>query len=100
MKNVYELVISNKLGLSVKFPRRVLCARESTLGVGLMAPRTTISMLALKLHLSHQRGEIRVSRLINVNEDNARLHYGFSASNIDSKLEWNLAKCTQSNEIR
>jgi len=100
LKTIYESVILNKLGLSVKFPRKVLYARKSALGVGLMAPRTIMSVLALKLYLSHQRGETRISRLININEDNARLYYGFAASIIDSKLEWNPGKCSWSDEIR
>ena len=89
LKTIYEPVILNKLGLSVKFPRKVLYARKSALGVGLMAPHTIMSVLALKLYLSHQRGETRISKLININEENARLYYGFSASMMDSKLEWN-----------
>jgi len=87
LKNIYEAVILNKMGLSVKFPRKVLYARKTALGVGLMAPRTIMSVLALKLYLSHQRGDTRVSKLITINEDNARLYYGFSANIIESKLE-------------
>jgi len=87
LKNIYEAVILNKMGLSVKFLRKVLYARKSALGVGLMAPWTIMSVLALKLYLSHQRGDTRVSKLITINEDNARLYYGFSANIIESKLE-------------
>ena len=53
LMNIYESVILTKMGLSVKFPRRVLYARKTALGVGLMAPSTIMSMLALKLYLSH-----------------------------------------------
>jgi len=49
LKSIYESVILNKMGLSIKFPRKVLYARKSALGVGLMAPRTIMSILALKL---------------------------------------------------
>ena len=100
LKNIYEAVILNKMGLSVKFPRKVLYARKSALGVGLMAPWTIMSMLALKLYLSYQRGETRVSKLITINEDNTRLYYGFSANIIELKLEWNPAINTWSDEIR
>ena len=87
MKNIHESVIFNKIGLSVKFLRKVLCAEKLALGVGLVAPRTIMSILSLKLCLSHQRRETRVSRLIEINEDNTRLHYGFSESVAESKLE-------------
>ena len=53
LKNIYESVLLNKLGLSVKFPRKVLHARKSALGVGAMAPCTIMSALALKLCRSH-----------------------------------------------
>ena len=89
LKSIYESVILNKMGLSIKFPRKVLYARKSALGVGLMAPRTIMSILALKLYVSHQRGETRVSKMININEDNIQLHYGFKTSVIDSNFEWN-----------
>ena len=100
LKSIYESVILNKMGLSIKFPRKVLYARKSALGVGLMAPRTIMSILALKLYVSYQRGETRVSKMININEDNIRLHYGFKTSVIDSNLEWNPSVQTWSDEIR
>ena len=76
------------MGLSVKFPRRVLYARKTALGVGLMALSTIMSVLALKLYLSHQRCKTRILKLININEENIRLHYGFSTSVTDLRLKW------------
>ena len=89
LMKIYESALLNKMGLSKKFPRKVLHPRKSALGVGLMAPKTIMSVLALKLHLSHQRGETRVSKLTNINEENMRLYYGYSDSAVDSTIEWN-----------
>ena len=43
---------------------------------------------------------MRISKLININEENARLYYGFSTSMIDSKLEWNPRIGLWSDDIR
>ena len=100
LRSIYESVLLHKMGLSKKFPRKVLYARKSALGVGLMAPRTIMNVLALKLYVGHMRGELRVSKMIKINEDNVRFYYGFSAEVIDPRLEWNPAVMTWSNEIR
>lgn len=100
LMNIYESVILTKMGLSMKFPRRVLYTRKTALGAGLMAPNTIMSVLALKLYLSHQRSKTRISKLININEENIRLHHGFSASVTESRLKWCPAINTWSDEIR
>ena len=53
LMKIYEPVILQKLGLSIKFPRNVLYARKSALEVGLIAPSTIIDTLALKLYVGH-----------------------------------------------
>ena len=100
LKSIFESVILNKMGLSIKFPRKVLHARKSALGVGLMAPKTIMSVLAIKLCVSHQRGETRVSEMININEDNIGIFYGFKQKVIDLPLDWNRSVKTWSDEIR
>ena len=64
-------------------------ARKSALGVGLMSPITMLNVLALKLHISYKRGDMKVSKMIRINEENISLHYGFSKSAIDPGLDWN-----------
>jgi len=75
------------MGLSQKFLRKALYARKSALGVGLMSPSMILNILALKLYVSHKRGETEVSKMIRINEENISLYYGFSKSAIDPSLE-------------
>ena len=77
------------MGLSEKFLRDILYARKSALGVGLMSPITIMNILALKLYAGYNRGETKVSKIIKINEENARLHYRFAAGILDTELDWN-----------
>jgi len=77
LKKIYEPIILQKLQLSIKFPRKILYARKSALGVGLMAPSTIIDSLALKAYVSHQRGESNISKIIQILEQNVWLQYGY-----------------------
>ena len=49
-----------------------------------------MNVLVLKLCVGTNRAETRVSKMIKINKDNARLYYGFAAGIVDSYLEWNL----------
>ena len=71
LKKIYKPIILQKLQLSIKFPRKILYARKSALGIGLMAPSTIIDSLALKAYVSHQRGESNISKIIQILEQNA-----------------------------
>jgi len=64
LKKIYESVVLRKLGLSENFSRVVLYSRKTALRVGLIAPRTIIDTLAMKLYLGHQRAEDRISKII------------------------------------
>ena len=100
LKNIYETVILNKMGLSQKFLLKALYARKLALGVGLMSPSTILNILALKLYVSHKRGETEVSKMIRINEENISLYYGFSKSAIDPSLDWKPVINSWSDEIR
>ena len=89
LKNIYESVILNKMGLSEKFLRKILYTRKLALGVGLMAPTTIMYVLAMKLYVGYNRGEIRVSKMIKINKENTRIYYGFEAGIIEPCLDWN-----------
>ena len=73
--------------LSEKFPRLVLCSRKSILGVGLMSPSTIASSLALKLYVGHNRYKSELSKIMRINEENARLYYGYSSNVLNVKRE-------------
>ena len=52
---ISELVLLKKLELSEKFPREILYARKSALGVGLLKPSTIITILTLKIYTYKKR---------------------------------------------
>ena len=64
LKKIYEPIILKKLGLSENFPRAVLYSRKTALGVGLIAPRTIINELSMKLYLGYRRADDRISKII------------------------------------
>ena len=70
---ISELVLLKKLGLSENFPREILYARKSALGVGLLKPSTIITILTLKLYLGHMRKDDRIAWIIKINEENAHI---------------------------
>jgi len=100
LKKIYEPVILKKMGLSEKFPRLMLYSRKTALGVGLMSPNTIISTLALKLYLGHNRSKSELSKVININEENARLFYGYSGHILNVELENKPNVITWSDEIQ
>ena len=69
MMKTHKSTLINKLGCSKKFLRRILCARKSALGIGIMRPNTIADMLALKLYFRHKRVETRIGNLIQIIED-------------------------------
>jgi len=80
-----------KLGLSEKFPRRIIYTRKSALGVGLLKPSMIVSFLALKLYLGHKRKSDRMPKIILIHEENVYLQYRYSSNVLeslrDTKLE-------------
>ena len=69
LKRIYKEPILNKLGFSKKFPRNVLYARKSALGIGLMEPNTIIAMLKLKLYVGSKRGRGNSWESVKVQEE-------------------------------
>ena len=60
LKVIYEEVICTKLELRSKFPRAILYSNKSSIGIGLIAPETSIAMLASKLYIGNKRAQIKV----------------------------------------
>ena len=92
LKKICEPILLKKLGLSENFPRSVLCSRKNALGVGLLAPRTIVDSLAIKLCLDHRRMNDRIAKVIQINEDNAQLQHGFSKNimQVDDQIKLNV----------
>ena len=68
---IYESVLLKKIGLSIKLPRDILCTRKSALCAGLILRRIIMNMLALKFYARYNRIESNISKIININKENA-----------------------------
>ena len=54
LKRTYEVPLLRKLQLSTRFPKELLYARKSWLGVGLLALETVLAMLKLKVCIGYK----------------------------------------------
>jgi len=87
LKKISEPVILRKLGLSEKFPRRILYTKKSQLGVGILQPSTIIAILALQLYLGHKRSDDNIGKQISINEVNTHFQYGYSKNILETEEE-------------
>ena len=78
LKKISEPVLLKKLGLSKKFPQDILYARKSALGIGLLQLNTILASLLLKIYLGHMRIQDTISKIIQINEENAGFQYGYN----------------------
>ena len=99
LMKITESMLLRKLGLSEKFPRKILCAQKSQLGVGIMKPSTIITTLALKLYLGHKRQGDTIARKITINEKNASFQHGHSKDVMNVKRRAKPTKGTWSDEV-
>ena len=99
LMKISEATLLRKLGLSKRFPRKILCTRKSQLGAGILKPTTIMTILSLKLYLGHLRFEDEVSKQIRVNESNAQFQYGFSDDILCTEDKQKPANKTWSDEI-
>ena len=100
LKRIYEPILLRKMKLSEKFPRNVLYSRKTALGVGLLAPRTIVDILSLKLYIGHQRMKSKVSEIFQINKDNARVSYGYSTSILETEGKNKPNEITWNDEIQ
>jgi len=94
-----ESILLKKLRLSVKFPRALLYARKSALGVGLMKPSTILAFLALQLYFGHKRKDDMTAKMIQVIEDNESVQYGYNSNIMEIGSEYKIDSKTWSDEI-
>ena len=87
---IYEPVLLVKLGLSEKFPRRMLHARKLALDVEIIKPSTIIAILAIKFYLGHKRSKDRIAQIIEINEENAYLYYRYNEYPIITQRKFKL----------
>ena len=89
LMKISETTLLRKVGLSEKFPRKILYARKLQLGVGILKPSTILTILSLKLYLGHRRNQDDISKQIIINEKEAHFQYGYNKEilEIDSKYK-------------
>ena len=63
---MYKETISSKIGLRKKFPRLILYTKQNVVGLGLISPKTVITILAMKLYIGNKRERIRIGNMINI----------------------------------
>ena len=68
LEKICEIPIIKKLGLSEKFPIKILHAENENLGLGLMQPNTIISILATKLYIVNMRLQGKLDKIKKTNK--------------------------------
>ena len=92
-------VLLKKINLSEKFPREVLYARKSALGIRLMKPSTILAVLAAQLYFGHERMKDATSKMMQSNIDNGNVHYRYSKDIMRVKTEYKMEQTIWCNEV-
>ena len=69
LKRINKILIITKLQLSKNFPKILLCARKSFLGLGLISPETVMEISILKVYLGYKRLKRNITRMIQIREE-------------------------------
>ena len=64
---------------SAKFPRKILCARKSKLGVGIIKLPATINIMSLKLYVGNVRVQDRLATMIKIKKENMMLQNEYNS---------------------
>jgi len=75
---ISESILLRKIGLSKKFPTKMLYIRKLALGIGLMKPSTMVAILTLKLYVGYVRAQDRITSIIKINEENTIFQNGYN----------------------
>ena len=76
LRKLYEEPMLIKLGFSRNFPRKVLYMRKSALGIGLMAPKTIIDTMKLKLYIGNVRRIGNATQALDIHHDFQQIEAG------------------------
>ena len=79
MKMIYEILLLNKLQLGEKFPRKVLYARCTALGIKIIQPKIAIAMAMLCLYFRNIRIRSNASNVILTLEELMEANTRYSA---------------------
>ena len=94
-----ENTLLKKLKLSEKFPRDMLYAKKSALGVGLMKPSTILAVLALQLYVGHQRMQDPTSIMIQLIIDNESIQLGYTDNIMNVEEQYKIEATTWCDEV-
>ena len=61
---MYEEIISSKIGLRKKFLRSIMYTKQNVARIGLIAPKTVITMLLAKLYIGNKRANTKIGWII------------------------------------
>ena len=70
LRKTCEKPLARKLGLGSNFPRKIMHGRVTVMGAGIVAPKTVIDSLTLKLHLSYERIKSKNGKIIKTIKNN------------------------------
>ena len=90
---ISDKVLLRKIGLSEKFPRKMLYNRNSALGVGLIKLSRMVFILVLKFYISYIISQDRILNLIRINEENIIFQNGYNNHILEIPIN-NLSKAT------
>ena len=76
LKRLYEEPLLMKLGFSRNFPRKVLYMRKSAFGIGIMAPKTILDTMKLKLYIGNVRRNGNAGKAIEIHQDFRQIEAG------------------------
>jgi len=99
LMKISEPILLKKMGLSINFPRKLLYARKSALGVGLIKPSTMILILSMRLYAGHVRAGDRISNIIRINKENAMFQNAYSSNVLKAPERDDKEVATWSEEI-
>ena len=92
--NIYELLILKKLGLSEKFPRKILYMKKSALGIEIMKLLTMIVIIVVKLYLGYKKLGTKVGKIITINEQIQFFQSGYSIYLIETPRKYKIKNLT------
>ena len=99
LRKISEPVLLRKLKLSEKFPREILHARKSALGIGLMKPSTILAILASQLFFGYLRMKDDASTMITSIIHNENVHYKYTKNIIEIDSKYKMMQSTWYDEV-
>ena len=75
LRKMNKTIIAIKLRLGSNFPKAALCLRKNTLGIGLINPKTAVSILVCKLCIENLRVNTKISKIRQTQEESLIIEY-------------------------